>query len=329
MRSDELLRHSSALAQRIFQTKGETAVCQQVVDMIASLLEAQQGSITLYRPREQDLVIVATHGYPAVLIETIRIRPGESVIGGVFAAGVPLVVEDVATHWSDRPPRRRYRSRSFLCAPIIGGREALGVVSLTDRVGGQPFDADDLIAVRALTTPVALALAREQLAARIEELSREMVTDTLTGAFSRRYFITHAEQDCQRARRAGSALALLMLDIDNFKQFNDSMGHPAGDDMLRRVASTLKQTVRSSDICARLGGEEFAALMPETSVASARQIAERIRERVTQHLHPVSVSIGVAGLTPECSFQDLVQRADQALYRAKAEGKNRVRVWTP
>lgn len=329
MRPNELLRCSSALAQHITQTKGETAVCQQVVDTIAPLLGAQQGSITLYRPREQGLVIVATYGYPAVLIKTIRIRPGESIIGSVFASGVPLVVEDVATHWTDRPRRRRYRSGSFLCAPIIGGTEGLGVVSLTDRVGGRPFDADDLIAVRTLTAPVALALAREQLATRIEKLSQEMVTDALTGAFSRRYFITRAEQDFQRARRAGSALALLMLDIDDFKRINDSMGHLAGDDVLRRVVRVLQQTVRSSDICARLGGEEFAVLMPESSVSSAEQIAERIREHVTQHLHPVSVSIGVAGLTPEGSFQDLIQWADRALYRAKAEGKNCVRVWTP
>ena len=327
MRPEELLKHSCALAERIFRTKGETAVCQQLVDTIAPLLGAQQGSITLFRPQERDLAIVATHGYPPVLVETIRIRPGEPVIGHVFSAGTPLVVDDVGTHRPDRSRRRRFRSESFLCAPIIGGGEGLGVVSLTDRVNGQPFDSGDLMAVRALTAPFALALAREQLAVRIEKLSREVMTDALTGAFSQRYFMTHAEQDFQRTRRAGSELALLMLDIDNFKQVNDSLGHPEGDAVLRRVTGILHQTVRSSDICARVGGEEFAVLMPGSSVASAGQIAERLRERIAQQLHPVTVSIGVAGLTPECSFQDLIQRSDQALYRAKADGKNRVRAW--
>ena len=329
MLCEELLRQSGELAQRIFQAKGEVAVCQEVVDTITSLLGAQQGSITLYRPIERDLEIVATHGYPAILVEAIRIKPGESVIGSVFAAGLPLIVQDIETHQSDRPRRRRYRSASFLCAPIIGGGEGLGVVSLTDRLGDKPFDARDLPAIRALTAPVALALSREQLSARIDELSREVVTDALTGAFSLRYFTTRVEQDVTRARRGRSDLALLMLDIDDFKRINDTMGHPAGDHVLRRVAAILQQTVRSSDICARLGGEEFGVLMTGSSAEGARQIAERIRERIAQLLNPVTVSIGVANLTSDSTFQSLIEHADQALYRAKAAGKNRVHVWRP
>jgi diguanylate cyclase (GGDEF)-like protein len=327
MRPEELLRHSEALGQRMFSTRGEAAVCQQLVDTMAPLLGAQLGSVTLYRPRQRALTIVATHGYPAVLVEKVCIKPGESVIGDVFVTGAPLIVENMETQQPNRPRRRRYRSSSFLCAPIVGGGTGLGVVSLTDRVDGRPFDSNDLVAIRALTTPVALALAREQMAARVEELSREVMTDALTQAFSHRYFMTHAEQDVQRARRAGSPLTLLMLDIDNFKMINDSMGHPAGDEVLRQVAAILRQTVRLSDVCARLGGEEFAVMMPGSSISGARQIAERIRERIAEQVRLVSVSIGVAELTAEGTLKDLIQRADQALYRAKADGKNRVRVW--
>jgi diguanylate cyclase (GGDEF)-like protein len=329
LRPDELLHHTHALTQIVLQTKGKTAVCQRLVGAIAPLLGAEQGSIFLYRPKHQDLTVEATHGYPVVLVETIRIHPGEPVIGRVFAEGTPLIVQDAATHRPDRPRRRRYRSTSFLCMPIIGGGERLGVVSLTDRSGGEPFGADDLSAFQALTAPVAFALVREQLATQLDELSREVMTDALTGAFSHRYFMTHAEQDFQRARRAGSPLSLLMLDVDNFKQINDSLGHPAGDAVLRRVASILRQTVRGSDICARVGGEEFAVLMPGIGMASAEQIGERVRERIAHQLHPVSISVGVAELTPDGSFKDLVQRADQALYQAKTEGKNCVRVWMP
>lgn len=164
-----------------------------------------------------------------------------------------------------------------------------------------------------------------------EELHRLATTDTLTGVLNRRAFIAQLEQElarCQRSRRPGT---LMMLDLDHFKQINDRHGHPGGDAVLIRVCRTLESRLRKTDALGRLGGEEFAILLPETDAASARELAEELRQLVAQqHIDwetgaiTVTVSIGVAEFLAEQATAPLLNRADAALYRAKDEGRNRV-----
>ncbi|MBE3071882.1 MAG: GGDEF domain-containing protein, partial [Acidobacteria bacterium] len=210
-----------------------------------------------------------------------------------------------------------------------------GVLTLTDRHDGLPFTRSDLTTARALAAPAALALAREQLDERAQELAHAAAVDPLTGLFNRRYFETRIAEEIQRARRYGLDLALLIVDADDFKGLNDRLGHLAGDRVLKMMADVLRRSVRAFDVCTRFGGEEFAILMPGSDVKSATHSAERIRHRVdtyrfeedllTPQVHP-TISVGVAVLSADVTAQDLIGRADRALYRAKADGKNCVRL---
>jgi len=157
--------------------------------------------------------------------------------------------------------------------------------------------------------------------------------DHLTGAPSRRAFHAFAERAHARAQRHGEGLALLLVDVDHFKRINDAHGHAVGDEVLRELVRQAQEVIRKIDYCARLGGEEFAVLLPETGPDTARTVAERLRTALDRSLQrapsaaPVAytVSIGVAMLEPGETFDALAARADAALYAAKSAGRNTVR----
>jgi two-component system cell cycle response regulator len=164
------------------------------------------------------------------------------------------------------------------------------------------------------------------------------VTDPLTGLHNRRYMVGQLTALAQRSARGGAPVALLLLDIDHFKKINDSFGHDVGDEVLREFAVRLASNVRAIDLPCRYGGEEFVAIMPDTSVADAERIAERIRRYISgspfrvshgAEILSVTISIGVAGMAGEAGDtpEALLKRADEALYAAKAGGRNRVHAW--
>lgn len=172
-------------------------------------------------------------------------------------------------------------------------------------------------------------------------LLRSGFTDVLTGWYNRRYLTVRLGEELARARRNGSRLVCLMLDLDHFKRVNDSWGHAAGDTVLREIAQRIESQVRTSDVAARYGGEEFVVLLPDTDVASAMLLAERIRTAVSAssvHLPngdsvTITASIGIAEVQPQPDDEDLktvgdslIARADVALYAAKSAGRDRVMV---
>ncbi len=163
-----------------------------------------------------------------------------------------------------------------------------------------------------------------------EEVKVLSLTDDLTSLYNRRFFHNRLKEEIERARRYTRHLCLLMIDIDNFKHYNDSYGHQQGDELLRVFARRLKSSIRENDFVARLGGEEFAIIMPEAAYDKARRLAERFRRSITQYPlsntnGKVTISIGIAGLPFDAQDVDgLIYKADRALYQAKREGKNRV-----
>jgi diguanylate cyclase (GGDEF)-like protein len=233
--------------------------------------------------------------------------------------------------------RRRYRSGSYLAFPLMGPLGVQAVVAVTDKTNGEPFDDRDLALLMALGAPASLALGREELRERTRDLAHQATIDGLTGLFNRRYFETRLEQEIQRQRRQFDELSLLMVDLDNFKDLNDTQGHLVGDRVLREVADILRRAVRIFDVCARYGGEEFVILMPGANAPTALRIAERIRRQVEQHFasglrsgSPVSptVSVGVSSAQPSTTRETLIAQADSALFQAKGAGKNVVCVYS-
>ena len=176
-----------------------------------------------------------------------------------------------------------------------------------------------------------------------ERLKLTGLTDPLTGVNNRRYFDSRCVDEVSQARRHGSPLACMFLDIDKFKRINDTLGHPAGDEVLRQTAQLIKLQLRTHDIIARYGGEEFVVLLPQAAPSQACEIAERIRTTLAKHAFglsaaenlTVTISIGVAMLQEDCDdehgecAQKLVNAADAALYQAKVGGRNRVVCDTP
>ena len=338
-----LLRAQCAEADRRTESVGQfsrallaisdSVTLQRVIlEHMARAVDAEIGALAVFVPQENSLVITATCGYPSVLVEHVRLAPGEGVLGRVFATGAAIVVSDVNLI-PGHAPRRRYRTGSYIALPLSGPDGVVAVIALTDKTSGAAFTDADLSVLSLMSVPAALAVSRELMRDRTNDLAHLATVDALTGLFNRRYFETRVEQELQRQRRQLDDLSLLILDLDNFKELNDTQGHLVGDTALKEVAEILRRAVRIFDVCARYGGEEFVILMPGAGASTALRIAERIRRQVEQHFAtglrsgvpvPLTVSIGVSTASPDVTRDALVTRADSALLRAKTMGKNQV-----
>jgi two-component system, cell cycle response regulator len=195
----------------------------------------------------------------------------------------------------------------------------------------RPFDKNEILA-RA-RTQIRKKRYTERLRDNVQ-LSIEMaITDALTGLYNRRYMETHVGTLVDQAVARGKPLSVLILDIDYFKSINDTYGHDAGDDVLQDFAIRIRKSIRGIDLACRYGGEEFVVVMPETDMAVATMVAERLRRRIASEPFPiqkgtrmieVTISIGIAALGFGDDAAAVIKRADQALYRAKRDGRNRV-----
>jgi len=196
----------------------------------------------------------------------------------------------------------------------------------------RPIDRNELMA-RA-RTQIRRKRYTERLRDNVQMSIEAAITDALTGLHNRRYMETHLATLVEQAHARGKPLTVLVQDIDFFKAVNDTHGHDAGDDVLREFATRLKKSIRGIDLACRLGGEEFVVVMPDTDMAVATMVAERLRRRIASEPFPihkgagkveVTISIGLAALSgPDDSAANVLKRADQALYRAKRDGRNRV-----
>ena len=309
-------------ARRLGRESDRGRVHTLILRTLATHVGARIGALALYQEEDQALAIVATVGYPAVLVEHLRIRSGEGILGQAFARG-RAELEHV-----EGSRRLRYRTASYLLVPLTVGARPAGLVALTDRHDGRPFVEQDLVEARALAAPASLALARDYVQQTLHHLQRVAAIDSVTGLFNRRHFETRLQGEVQRVHRQQQPLSLLMVDIDDFKRINDTFGHIEGDQALRTVAELMRGGVRIFDVCARYGGEEFAILMPGASLETAAQVAERIRRRVHQRFRQdpvgVTISVGVAKLAAGQTGEELVAAADRRLGLAKRRGKNAV-----
>ena len=220
---------------------------------------------------------------------------------------------------------------NYLCLPLLVHRETLGLLHIHDLSDISQERAEPLktLAVT-IGDHISLALANIRLR---ETLHHQVVHDVLTGLFNRRYLEETLEREIYRGRRKGASLGLIMLDLDHFKRFNDTLGHEAGDNLLRTLGKFLAERVRREDVACRYGGEEFVLILAEASQEIVLQRAEEIRREFPevpvlyrgQVLQSVTVSVGVA-MFPEhgATGRDVLRAADDAMYRAKAQGRNRV-----
>ncbi|MEK6754464.1 MAG: diguanylate cyclase [Chloroflexota bacterium] len=287
------------------------------------LFPASAGALYMYSPSRDDLETVLIWGNLPQEQSARIFEPGKCwslrrgrlhTIGGLC--------EGLACH-------NNSSEQVGVCVPMVAQGESLGVLYLRDKETGAPYPFNEQLA---MTTSEQIALALANLRLR-ETLRSQSILDPLTGLYNRRFMEETLAREIRRAERNQRPLNIIMLDIDHFKQFNDTFGHEAGDAVLREVGQMLKVNIRGGDVACRFGGEEFVLILPETTVEDARQRAEELREKIRQMtvLHRdqalgiITISLGVAaypdhGMTGEA----LLHTADKALYQAKSEGRDRV-----
>ncbi len=295
-----------------------------VVEKVKELLKAEKSAIILVeegKVRDFYSSLGPTGQCKTELTGTVR---------EVFSNLCTIRTDDLYSH--DRfkcLPKEHPQIKSVLMVPILLRGKPLGVVIAADRQNGGAFTADDEDLLLNFAFHAALALEKVGF---YEEVKNMASRDGLTGLLNHRTFQERLKEEIDRARRFGQPLCLLMMDIDRFKDFNDTFGHLMGDEILRRIGGILSQCLRSIDIACRYGGEEFGVILPGVDIEGARTVAERIRREVEGlkiptdgGRHGVTISIGIATFPEDAETrEELIDRADKALYLAKRTGRNRI-----
>ena len=306
-----------------------------IISNLKELLQSERASLMVLDEAANGLIMKAASGLSTDPNLVSPVRVGEGVSGEVIDTGKALMVTDLRMAGrKPAPAERHYKTNSFISYPItIGGRK-VGVLNVTDKSGGGTYDEVDLSLLEIIGPQVALALERAEWQERATEFQLMSITDPLTALPNRRYLEERLSEELSRSKRYDYPMSFLMIDIDDFKAYNDKNGHQAGDLALQITAHCLKGALRQADVASRYGGEEFCILLPQTGMVEAGVIADRIRARVStthfphgksQPLGHVTISVGVSTFarnvdTPE----NIIAAADRALYQAKSMGKDRV-----
>jgi two-component system, cell cycle response regulator len=326
----ELADAAGAIARGNFSSRvpvrggDEFASLGQAFNHMAAELEARIEELAWERTKTSDAIsrfgeaLAATHN-PYVLLPVIL----ESMVEATGAAGGRLIVDGVEVERAGSPET----GGEALTIPLGHEGDASNVLVIVPRTGGFSDEASHL--VHWLASQARTALENASVHRRLEF---EAVTDGLTELPNRRQFEESLATELTRVERFGGSLAIIVADLDDFKQVNDRHGHLAGDDVIRDFADVLQANVRAIDTAARYGGEEFAVLLPGTTIEDAERVAERIRATMADRgietfpgaVVTVTASFGVAAYPEEPTEEALFAAADRALYRAKAAGKNRV-----
>lgn len=292
------------------------------------VLEAERGSIMLLDDQTDELVVKVASGGRYRVFSGTPVRLGHGICGQVALEGTGIICNDgfKDTRFKNFGSLMPVEDiKSLICAPLKFKEGTIGVINIVNKRSGSEFKDSDLSLLNLIASQAAVTIENNKL----YELS---ITDGMTRLFVHRYFQARLSEELLRARRYGLTLSLIMIDIDNFKKFNDTYGHQVGDTVIQKVAQSIKETVRTGiDIPCRYGGEEMSVILPETRPEEAYHTAERVRERIASIVVPhssgdlrITVSIGVASYPVHSHDREtLIKVADKALYASKGNGKNR------
>jgi diguanylate cyclase (GGDEF)-like protein len=313
------------LSAHLHTTMDREAVLESIVDRVKDLLRAEKSAIIIIDKHERITDFYSSLGPTGDCKTEVR-----GIIKKVFKELTPLRTENI----KEVPdfhgfPDKHPDISSLLIVPIMLRRKAIGVLAVSDKKGSCSFSSEDEDLLLTLAFHSAFAIEKVNLHEGIVKMAS---TDGLTELNNHRAFQERLNEEIERAKRFGNKISLLMMDIDHFKEFNDTYGHVCGDEALKRIACTLTENIRTVDFAARYGGEEFAIILPEIPLEGAMVVAERIREAVekqTLRLNgkeaKITLSIGVASFPDHAlNRKDFIERSDKALYLAKGSGRNKV-----
>lgn len=307
------------------------ALFSGIVDLLKNTLKVEEFCLMLRDPESDRFEVWTGDDRVMAAAGDVTFAAGEGVAGQVVATGEAILVQDVA----QEPRFLHYQNTladigAFLSAPLVGrDGQVFGVLNI-HKATPNSFREQDKDFYCAVAHNLAAALERAQL---FERMRREAMHDELTGLYNRRYLYDCGRRELHKAERARQPVALLLLDLDNFKEVNDFWGHLAGDRILRELGGLLRCNLRQSDIAARYGGEEFVVLLPDTAIDDACQLADKLRRLVEEKLvleegderRAVTTTIGVAAYPADGNdLEALLAGADQRLYAGKTVGRNQV-----
>ncbi len=314
---------NSLSQERIYQVCVERIPLHlQAMAVSLYILDRETGELRLaaaQHPREIDTVVPLASS-PGSVME-LAVRRKQIVV--VHDMGEFAERERIQT-----PHRAKYASNTCISAALVAGTEVVGVLNFADRLAGPFSETKDMPFISPLIQMIGVGIRNVQLH---EQVQLQAKLDTMTGLYSHAVFFEEVEKEILRAERYKAALSLIMVDIDDFKHFNDNFGHQAGDVVIIDTANIIKGRIRKTDIAGRYGGDEFAVILPATDIRGAYTLATRIRNQIKEHAYVyegqklnVCISVGVCQWTPGMSLTQLVELGDEGLYKSKRAGKDQV-----
>lgn len=316
--------------QALLTTLDSEALLGQILDAAVSAVpSAQKGTLHLIARDTGQLELRASIGYADPRIQKFSYSESSGYVARAVRERQALIFHDTTGEVPN--PRNEIipevsTIRSAIVAPLILNERVLGAVCL-EAASLSAFTESDLRLLVSIAVTATNAIYNAELHAEVQKLA---ITDALTGLYNRRGLVELGEREIERSFRFKHPLTAIMLDVDHLKAINDSFGHLVGDQVLRSIANCCEKQLRKVDIIARIGGDEFVVLLPETHMRMGAIVAERIRRCVADthipsetELIQSSVSLGTAGLTTEItSLEALIKKADTAMYSAKHSGRN-------
>lgn len=298
-----------------------------VTQEIVSVFNVQKCSLMLMEESTNELYIRSAIGLTDDIIGQTKVALGDGISGKTALEAKPLLVENIEyDRRFERKNKPYYTTESFMSVPIISKEKVLGVINVTDKttVEGKPkFTQTDLKILNSMAREVAATIENLKIYDELKQLS---VIDPITNIYNFRQMTDSLDHEIIRIKRNGHPLTFLMIDVDDFKQYNDTFGHQEGDYLLRTISQLFKKTLRQEDIVCRYAGDEFSIILIDTNAKGGNVVAEKIREVVSRHSFkmPITLSIGVCECAPHMARSELILAADRALYKAKNLGKNQV-----
>jgi diguanylate cyclase (GGDEF)-like protein len=340
--SEKELNALHRISTALTSTNNSEEVLHLLVEEIAGVVGVVRCSVILADGTRPIARVVATHENPTFKEIKIELKKYPEIQESL-RTGEVVFIQDILTDLrmtSVLPNLKKLNIRSILIIPMVYHEQILGTLFLRTSRTRRPFTKTELlfcqVAAR-IGANALLGLSRYQLVVREkQDLEEEVGRDPLTRVYNHGSLYRRLAEELEAAQRYGRPLCYLMLDIDNFKKVNDTLGHRHGDDLLKRVAKTIQETIRKVDVVARYGGDEFGIILPETSAKGGYAQSERVRKAIGQIRFPlvggkirVAASIGVASFPDETirTAEDLIRKADEVLYRAKTLGKDRTIVF--
>ena len=310
-------------------------VLQVIMEKISALFRPDSWSLLLVDEQTGELYFEIAIGEAAESLKEIRLQPGEGIAGWVATRGEPLVLPDA---YADKRFAQRLddmtnmQTRSLVCVPVKGQDKILGVIELVNCLERFHVGEENLFRLQALADYAAIAIQNARYVKLIQDLT---ITDDCTKLYNSRHLHSMLETEINRSSRYKFEISLIFIDLDHFKTVNDQHGHLAGSKLLAELGQFLKSRLRIIDFAFRYGGDEFVALLPQTSKRSTLIVARRLQQAIARHVFlrdeglnlSLTASLGIASFPEDARTKaELIQMADEAMYLVKHTSRNGIAV---